>query len=186
MAQLKLILLDFDGTLVDTKDANAGAYIEALAEVGISIDKQEYLGKYFGMRCIEFMRSVGLSSDEEIRDVRRRKIELYPNHFQTIRLNEPLWGWCQMMRNLGVKVWIVSTGHIDNITNVMRHLNILDGVDGIITGDDVERPKPHPDCFLKAMDIVGVTPAETIIFEDSVYGLQSAKDSGATFVKINM
>ncbi len=186
MDQLKLILLDFDGTLVDTKEANAGAYIEALAEVGITIDKQEYLSKYFGMRCIEFMRSVGLKSDEEIRAVRRRKIELYPNYFHTTRLNIPLWEWCQMMRDLGVKVWIVSTGHIDNITNVMRYLKLSDGIDGIITGDDVERPKPYPDCFLKAMDIVGATPAETIIFEDSTYGLQSAKDSGATFVKINM
>ena len=186
MAQLKLILLDFDGTLVDTKEANACAYIEALAEVGIAIDKQEYLEKYFGMRCIEFMRSVGLKSDEEIHAVRRRKIELYPNFFHTTKLNTPLWEWCQMMRGLGTKVWIVSTGHIDNITNVMQHLSIRDGVDGIITGDDVERPKPYPDCFLKAMDIVGVTPAETIIFEDSVYGLQSAKESGATFVKISM
>lgn len=91
-----------------------------------------------------------------------------------------------MMRSLGAKVWIVSTGHINNITNVMRYLNIDDGVDGIISGDDVERPKPYPDCFLKAMDIVGVTPSESIIFEDSVYGLQSAKDSGATYVQIKM
>ena len=186
MAQIKLILLDFDGTLVDTKEANAGAYIEALAEFGIVIDKQEYLDKYFGMRCIEFMRSVGLKSDEEIRAVRRRKIEIYPNYFHTTRLNEPLWSWCQMMRSLGAKVWIVSTGHINNITNVMQHLNLSDGIDGIITGDDVERPKPYPDCFLKAMNIVGVTPEETIIFEDSVYGLQSAKDSGASYVKINL
>lgn len=186
MAQLKLILLDFDGTLVDTKDANAGAYIEALAEVGIAVNKQEYLDKYFGMRCIEFMRCVGLQNDDEIRAVRRRKIELYPNYFHTVRLNTPLWEWCQMMRRLGAKVWIVSTGHIDNITNVMRYLNIKDGIDGIISGDDVERPKPYPDCFLKAMDIVGVTPSETIIFEDSVYGLQSAKDSGATYVQIKM
>lgn len=186
MAQIKLILLDFDGTLVDTREANAGAYIEALAEVGIAIDKQEYLDKYFGMRCIEFMRSVGLKDDEEIRAVRRRKIELYPNYFHTVQLNTPLWGWCQMMRRLGAKVWIVSTGHRDNIANVMRYLNISDGIDGIITGDDVERPKPYPDCFLKAMDIVGVTPVETIIFEDSVYGLQSAKDSGASYVQIKM
>jgi HAD superfamily hydrolase (TIGR01509 family) len=68
----------------------------------------------------------------------------------------------------------------------MRYLNISDGVDGIISGDDVECPKPSPDCFLKAIDIVGVSPSQTIIFEDSVYGLQSAKDSGATYVQIKM
>lgn len=184
MAQLKLILLDFDGTLVDTRCANANAYIEALAEVGITISKEEYLERYFGMRCIEFMRSVGLEDDEMIRAVRRRKIELYPNHFNTVVLNRRLWEWCQMMRSAGVKVWIVSTGHIDNIRNVMRYLNIENGVDGIISGDDVERPKPSPDCFLKAMTIEGAMPEETIIFEDSVYGLQSAKASGAAYVQI--
>ncbi|MBO7311633.1 MAG: HAD family phosphatase [Alistipes sp.] len=184
MAQLKLILLDFDGTLVDTRCANANAYIEALAEVGITISKEEYLERYFGMRCIEFMRSVGLEDDRMIRAVRRRKIELYPNHFNTVVLNRRLWEWCQMMRSAGVKVWIVSTGHIDNIRNVMRYLNIENGVDGIISGDDVERPKPSPDCFLKAMAIEGAMPEETIIFEDSIYGLQSAKASGAAYVQI--
>ena len=184
MAQLRLILLDFDGTLVDTKDANAGAYIEALAEVGITVNKQEYLDKYFGMRCIEFMRCVGLQSDDEIRAVRRRKIELYPNYFHTVRLNTPLWEWCQMMRSLGAKVWIVSTGHINNITNVMRYLNIESGIDRVITGDDVERPKPYPDCFLKAIEEAGVAIDETIIFEDSKVGLEAAKASGANYVRI--
>lgn len=186
MAEIKLILLDFDGTLVDTRNANAEAYIEALAEVGIHLTKEEYLKHYFGVRCMEFMQMVGLTDGKAIAELRRRKIELYPKYFDSVRLNSALWSWCQMMRAQGAKVYIVSTGHRDNITNVMRYLKLSNGIDGIITGDDVERPKPYPDCFLKAMDIVGATPAETIIFEDSVYGLQSAKDSGATFVKINM
>ena len=91
-----------------------------------------------------------------------------------------------MMRSMGAKVWIVSTGHIDNITNVMRHLNITDGVDGIISGDDVTRPKPHPECFLSAMERVGATPRETIIFEDSAMGLEAAERSGAAYVKITL
>ena len=91
-----------------------------------------------------------------------------------------------MMRSMETKVWIVSTGHIDNITNVMRYLNITDGIDGIISGDDVTLPKPHPECFLSAMERVGVTPRETIIFEDSAMGLEAAKRSGAAYVKITL
>lgn len=186
MSHIKLILLDFDGTLADTRMANGRAYIQALGEVGIDLSIEEYTAKYFGMRCREFLRDVGIVSDDDARKLRRRKVEIYPNYFSSVRLNTPLWEWCQMMRIMGAKIWIVSTGHIDNITNVMRYLNLSDGIDGIITGDDVERPKPHPDCFLKAMNMVGVTPEETIIFEDSVYGLQSAKDSNASYVKINL
>lgn len=184
MAQIKLILLDFDGTLVDTRDANAYAYIEALGEIGITLSRQEYLEHYFGVRCMEFLKMVGIEDEEQIQRLRRRKIELYPKHFASVRLNNALWQWCQMMRHLGTKVWIVSTGHIDNITNVMRHLSLESGVDGIISGDDVARPKPYPDCFLKAMNIEGVLPSETIIFEDSLVGLEAAKCSGASYVHI--
>ena len=184
MAEIKLILLDFDGTLVDTRNANAEAYIEALAEVGIHLTKEEYLERFFGVRCMEFMRMVGLTDDEAIAKLRRRKIELYPKYFDSVRLNTGLWGWCKMMREQGAKVYIVSTGHRDNIANVMRYLNIESGIDRVITGDDVERPKPHPDCFLKAINEAGVEINETIIFEDSQVGLQAAKASGANYVQI--
>lgn len=186
MAQLKLILLDFDGTLVDTREANALAYIATLEEAGIKITKEEYLTHYFGVRCPEFMRMVGVTDPEEIKALRQRKVELYPNFFSTVRLNEPLWSWCQMLRKSEVKVWIVSTGHPDNIANVMRYLNIESGIDGIICGDDVEQPKPHPDCFLKAMEIEGVTADETIIFEDSSVGIEAARRSGAAYSIIRM
>ena len=186
MAQLKLILLDFDGTLADTRQANARAYIEALGEVGITLSEEEYLERYFGVRCMEFMRSVGIASDEEIARLRRRKIELYPRHFGSVVLNTPLWEWCRMMRRMGSKVWIVSTGHIDNIRNVMRYLNLEEGIDGIISGDDVQHPKPSPECFLRAMEIEGATPAETIIFEDSQVGLEAARRSGAQYVAVKL
>ena len=184
MSNIKLILLDFDGTLADTRMANGRAYIQALSEVGIDISIDEYTAKYFGMRCREFLRDVGIESDDVARKLRRRKVEIYPNYFDSVHLNVPLWEWCQMMRTMGTKVWIVSTGHIDNITNVMRHLNIINGVDGIISGDDVTLPKPNPECFLRAMEIEGATPRETIIFEDSAMGLEAAERSGAAYVKV--
>ena len=186
MAQLKLILLDFDGTLADTRQANARAYIEALGEVGITLSEEEYLERYFGVRCMEFLRSVGIASDEDIARLRRRKIELYPRHFGSVVLNTPLWEWCRMMRRMGSKVWIVSTGHIDNIRNVMRYLKLEEGIDGIISGDDVQHPKPSPECFLRAMEIEGATPAETIIFEDSQVGLEAARRSGAQYVAVRL
>ena len=75
MAQLKLILLDFDGTLANTREANALGYITALREVGIELSKEEYFARYFGMRCMEFMRSVGVEDEGAARKIRRRKIK---------------------------------------------------------------------------------------------------------------
>jgi beta-phosphoglucomutase-like phosphatase (HAD superfamily) len=184
MAQIKLILLDFDGTLVDTRRANALAYIETLSEVGIRLTEEEYMSSYFGVRCMEFMQALGISDREQITRLRQRKVKLYPNYFNTVTLNTPLWQWCMMMRSMGSQVWIVSTGHISNIRNVMRYLEIEDGVDGIISGDDIAVAKPAPDAFLLAMQRVGVTPLQTIIFEDSAVGIEAAHRSGAPYVKV--
>ena len=186
MAQLKLIILDFDGTLVDTRRANALAYIETLRERGIELSEEEYLRRFFGVRCIEFMQMMGFTDMTDIQQLRRRKVELYPNYFEHISLNTELWNWCQMMRRMGSKVYIASTGHIQNIRNVIHHLDLEESIDAIISGDDVSHPKPHPDCFLLAMEREGVTPEESIIFEDSEVGLEAAKRSGAPYVKITL
>lgn len=184
--QIKLILLDFDGTLVSTKEANMEAYVAALAEEGITLSRELYCTRYFGMRCPEFLRTIGITNEEDIDRIRRRKIELYPTFFDSVRLNKPLWDFVQEFRSSGGKAWIVSTGQKANITNVMRYLGIEEKVDGIITSLDVVEPKPSPEAFLKVMAIEGVTPTETLIFEDSVVGLTAAKASGAAYFKVEL
>ncbi len=184
--QIKLLLLDFDGTLVDTKQANYRAYKSVLKEVGYELDEEQYLSEFFGMRSGEFMRRLGLTDSYQIDSLRRKKIDIYPEHFETVRLNQPLWDYAQEFRRNGGKVWIVSTGQTANICNVMKFLNLADDIDGVITGADVKNSKPSPECFQKVMAREGFSPRETLIFEDSVVGLKAAEDSGANFIKVTM
>ncbi len=184
--QTRLLLLDFDGTLVDTRQANYRAYRDVLGEMRIRLDEEVYLREYFGMRCGEFLRRMGLTDSYEIDRLRRRKIEIYPEHFHTVRLNEWLWNFSLDFRRQGGKVWVVSTGQTVNIQNVMDHLKLSGHFDGVLTGADVKNSKPSPECFLKAMANAGCTPEETLIFEDSAVGLKAAKDSGAQFIQVKM
>ena len=182
--QIKLIILDFDGTLASTEEANMEAYVAALAEEGIALDREAYRTRYFGMRCPEFLQEIGITDPADMERIRIRKIELYPTFFNTVQLNEPLWNFAQDFRAQGGKVWIVSTGQKDNIANAMHYLGIDEDVDGLLTSVDVAEPKPSPEAFLKAMEIEGVTPAETLIFEDSPVGIAAAKASGAAYFKV--
>ncbi len=181
---IRLILLDFDGTLVDTRYANARAYIQTLAEVGIHITEEEYLARYFGMRCNEFMTAMGIADPAVRERLRLRKIALYADYFDTLRLNEPLWSFCQAFRREGGRVWIVSTGSRGNIDQVMRHYALEEGIDGILSGLEIEHPKPAPDCFLEVMRREGCTPCETLIFEDSTVGIAAAAASGAPYYRV--
>lgn len=206
--RIRLILLDFDGTLADTRRANTMAYVATLREAGYTLTEEEYEANYFGMRCDEFLRHFGIDNPAERERLRLRKIELYPTFFHTVRLNEPLWNFCQQFRQQGGRVWIVSTGSRVNIENAMRYLGIggpagtgdfpvcepnsspndapTGQVDGILSGSDVAASKPAPDCFLEVMRREGCTPAETLIFEDSDIGLEAARRSGATYIRVKL
>ena len=96
--QIRLILLDFDGTLADTRRANTLAYVSTLREAGYTLTEEEYAAKYFGMRCNEFLTRYGIADPGERERLRLRKIALYPAFFDTVRLNEPLWTFCRQFR----------------------------------------------------------------------------------------
>lgn len=192
---VRLILLDFDGTLADTRRANALAYVATLREAGYHLTEQEYLDRYFGVRCNEFLLDYGIDDPAERERLRLRKIELYPAFFDTVTLNRPLWEFCCSFRRQGGRVWIVSTGSRANIDHAMAHLGIggpdtpdaecrAGRVDGVLAGPDIVRPKPAPDCFLEVMRREGAAPSETLIFEDSAVGLEAARLSGAPFIKV--
>ena len=63
--QIRLILLDFDGTLADTRRANTLAYVATLREAGYTLTEEEYAAKYFGMRCNEFLTRYGIADPGE-------------------------------------------------------------------------------------------------------------------------
>ena len=123
-SEIRLLLLDFDGTLADTRRANTLSYVAALGEAGYTLTEEEYAANYFGMRCNEFLTRFGIADPAERERLRLRKIALYPTFFDTVRLNEPLWTFCRQFRAGSGRVWVVSTGSRANIDNVMRHLGI--------------------------------------------------------------
>ena len=86
-SRIRLLLLDFDGTLADTRRANTLAYVETLREAGYALTEEEYAARYFGMRCEEFLTRIGVADPAERERLRLRKIALYPRYFDTVRLN---------------------------------------------------------------------------------------------------
>lgn len=153
--QIRLILLDFDGTLADTRRANTLAYVATLREAGYTLTEEEYAAKYFGMRCNEFLTRYGIADPAERERLRLRKIALYPAFFDTVRLNRPLWEFCRQFRAQGGRVWIVSTGSRANIDNAMRHLGIT--VAGQLTGS----PAPAGCAGMDEAEMVGAGKGTT-------------------------
>ena len=62
------------------------------------------------------------------------------------------------------------------------HPELPELVDAILTSEHFSRSKPDPECFLKGMEVLGGTPEDTYVFEDSFHGLKAGRASGAKVI----
>jgi HAD superfamily hydrolase (TIGR01509 family) len=182
---IRAIITDFDGTLVDTFEANLRAYQKAYQLVGLDITTEKYR-ECFGFRFERLMTATGVSDDRIANTIREAKKELYPQFFTYLKPNKALLGLIEGFKALGGKTAMASTARRENLMNVVNYLGIVDHFDLIYAGADVKEGKPSPEIYIKAMDALGVTPEETLIFEDSLVGLQAAEASGADYMKVTI
>lgn len=181
---IKAIITDFDGTLVDTFEANFMAYQKAFAEAGITLTEERYR-KCFGYRFDRFMVEMGISDASIAERIKEGKKKYYPEFFYRLRPNKPLIGLIASCRALGMKTAIASTARKENLMNAVNHLGIAYAFDLIFAGVDVKQGKPSPEIYLKAMRALGVQPEDTLVFEDSQVGIEAARASGAECIVVS-
>ena len=181
---IEAIITDFDGTLVNTFEANWKAYERAFSEEGLSISLEEYKGIY-GMRFDDFMRTVGITDVDAAKRIRDLKTLYYPDFFDKIVPNKRLIDELVNFRRAGGKTAIASTARKENLMNVLEYFQLSELFDLIYSADDVKKGKPNPEIYLKTMQQLGAAPEETLIYEDSEVGVQAAAASGAKYIRVN-
>ena len=72
----------------------------------------------------------------------------------------------------------------DVLHKTLRQLEIFDWFDAIVSADDTERHKPEPDVFLRAAELIGISPADCCVYEDTDIGIRAAKSAGMKWVDV--
>ncbi len=176
---LKALLVDLDGTLVDSEPANAAAYAAALSEHGIILDQQYLLRRIRGRSWREFLPElIGQRAGVEPYAVARRKQEIYPRLFQQIQLNSAL---LEMLAGLKgqLAIGLVTTASRRAGEAVLEHFRIGHLFDVTVFGEDVARAKPDPEAYALAASRLSVSARECLVFEDSDPGVDAARAFGA-------
>ncbi len=182
--QIKLVLCDLDGTLVDTKEANFRAYREVLKSFDYHLTAEKY-DTVFGVRINEFLQQIGISNYEYIERIKQQKRRIYPQFFNYLTLNKSLLNFIAKYKESGCKTGIISTAQRHNITNVLNYFSITHHFDIVVSGNEITAAKPDPSAYLYAMDKLNYKPTETLIFEDSKTGIEAAQKAGSAYIIIN-
>lgn len=183
MAQVKLLITDFDGTLADTFEANFLAYQKAFAMFGLELTEQQYRD-CFGFRFDDFMSHMGINDNDTKNGIRLAKGDFYPLFFDKLIVNDPLLTLLKTFKNSGGLTAVASTARKENLMNALNFIDAADAFSLILTGEDVKQGKPNPAIYNKVLETLNVLPAEALIFEDSSVGISAANAAYVDYVQI--
>ena len=174
---LKLIMVDLDGTLFDTREVNYLAYREAMAQWGYQLDYTYYCESCDGRCYLDFLPPITTYDCQRLTEIHERKKKIYRNYLSVARPNTALISLLTICRE-SCKVALVTTASNRNAHDILDRFGITELFDLILAGDDVKNAKPDPEGYMKAMAYFGVTAEESVIFEDSDIGFSAAKRAG--------
>jgi HAD superfamily hydrolase (TIGR01509 family) len=186
---IKLIIFDLDGVLVDAKELHYEALNKALATVGskYTIEKEEHLAIYDGLNTSKKLQMLSkqknLPEDKHqlVWDLKQQKtIEMIkqfePDHRIVLIL--------QQLKKDGYAIAVASNSIRETIKLMLLKKGFMEYIDFFYSNQDVIRPKPNVEMYLRCMIKGGASPSETLIIEDSPLGRTAAANSGAHLLSV--
>lgn len=177
---MKLIIVDLDGTLFDTKEVNYNAYKEAIDPYGYQLDFEYYCNFCNGRHYLDFLPQITTTDKSVLTKIHKAKKDAYKKHLDKAVLNQGLVDILQAMKGKGCKLAVVTTASKQNCYDILYQFDIFELFDLVLTHDDITNVKPDPEGFFRAMEFLKVKPEDTIIFEDSEVGIEAATKTKAS------
>ncbi len=178
----KVVVLDVDGTLMDTNYLHVEAWARAFEEVGHRVPR------------VELHRQVGKGSDlligefVEDEEVAEKIDELHSEYYAELQEHgHPLPGAKELIPSLGERgyeVWFVTSAKDEELEHHMGELEARGGISGVVNSSDVENSKPAPDIFELTLKRAGASPDETVAVGDAIWDIEPANAAGIRTVAV--
>lgn len=185
----KAFIFDLDGVIVDTAKYHFLAWQKIASRLGIDFthEHNEQLKGVSRIRSLDLILSLGGKeiTQEEKDQYLLEKNEDYLQYIINMKEDEILEGVVpvlQYLKDNGQKIALGSASK--NARPILEKVNILHFFDAIVDGNDVTNAKPDPEVFLRAAQLVGASASDSIVFEDSVAGVQAANIAGMVSIGI--
>lgn len=188
---LRAIIFDFDGVIADTEELHLKAFQRTLKEEGIELTKEEYYEKYLALDDKGCFREVFSSkgrhiTDEKIRELVEKKGLYYEEIMKEgVRFYD---GVVDFIRDASrhFPLAIASGAMKREIVFLLRKASVDDCFSVIVSAEDVEKGKPDPEPYIKALTLLNerlrlsppIKASECVVIEDSIHGVKAASRAG--------
>jgi beta-phosphoglucomutase family hydrolase len=184
---LKAVLFDMDGVIVDNLPYHVEAWLLFCNRNCIALTKEVFYKELNGMNSKDtfewFYKKEMTRAEVEVLEEEKELLyrEFYAQHRKPAK---GLLTFLHELRSRGIKTALATSAGPGNIDFIVDGLGIRDQFDAIIGGAEVTKGKPDPEIYVKAAALVGVSPADCLVIEDSLQGIASGQAAGARVVGI--
>lgn len=187
MRFVKAVIFDMDGVLTDSEPLINAAAVAMFRERGLVVQPEDFLpfvgtgeDRYLGGVAEQYRFPLDIPA------AKRRTYEIYldlvPRELRAFPGAREL---VQACRRAGLKTAVASSADLIKIEANLRQIGLPPETwDALVSAEDATHKKPAPDLFLAAARKLGVTPAECVVVEDAVNGIQAAKAAGMRCVAV--
>jgi HAD superfamily hydrolase (TIGR01509 family) len=178
----RIVVLDIDGTLMDTNYLHIEAWARAFEEVGHRVPRSELhkqIGKGSSLLIQEFVED-----EEKIEKIEELHTEFYG---ELQEHGHPLPGAKELISSLlerGYEVWFVTSAKDEELEHHMEELEAEGKITGVVNSSAVENSKPAPDIFELTLERAGASPDETVAVGDAIWDIESASAAGIRTVAV--
>lgn len=182
----KAFLFDFDGVVTDS-EPYAFMTLKAVMKdsFGIDIDDSDIwvtIGSDTAGTAMEMRRKYGVDLDG---NKLIERLKAYPDFYTSYPLIKPfpfVEEVFSVLKEKGKKIAIVSSTSFGHLSAALQRMHLDSFIDVVISGDRVENKKPHPDPYIKAMEVLNASVSDSLAIEDSPVGIMSAKRAGLSVI----
>ncbi len=186
MTAFRGVLLDIDGTLVDSNDAHARAWVEALAEQGIDVPFAQ-VRRLIGMGGDKLLPRVsGIEEDTPRgRKISERRREIFlQRYLPSLHAFVGSKDLLRHMRAEGLKLVVASSAKKDELRELLKICGADSLTDAVTSSDDAEESKPDPDIVYVALGKIGLPAAEVVMIGDTPYDIEAAGRAGVGVIAV--
>jgi HAD superfamily hydrolase (TIGR01509 family) len=180
------VILDVDGTLVDSNDAHARAWVAAIAEHGLRIPF-EVVRRMIGMGGDKLLPAATGIREETPKGkaITKRRKEIFlrkflPGLFPTPGAEELL----REFKNRGLKMVIATSATAEELDPLLQICRAGQVVEAKTSSDDAERSKPDPDIVSAALKQIGLPKDQTVMLGDTPYDIEAARRAGVKIIAL--
>ena len=185
---VSLVIFDLDGVLVSARNVHFIAFTRSLSRIsGLELSLERHTQEFNRLTTRQKINKLIFNGevDKDHEDkIWNMKQDLTIEYMKDMRCDSDMISFLFTLKKDGYKIACCSNSISSTVLNVLRNSGVGDLFDIVLSNDNIMRPKPNPEIYLRCMATLGISPMNTVIIEDNIIGVQSAFYSGAHVIAI--